>query len=119
MQNPRSSKKPSHPNPSQLKKTADISEDKKWVNQLSDSNWVLQHAALETLEEAKAFQQASSNYKDAKILFSPRKGKKMYYIVLTGPFESRQAAQTVMQSNPALSKAWMRSGKSLKNQFQE
>jgi len=116
---PKIEQKAEPPKSKPAKKTADISEDKKWVNQLSDSNWVLQHAALETLEEAKAFQQASSNYKDAKILFSPRKGKKMYYIVLTGPFESRQAAQTVMQSNPALSKAWMRSGKSLKNQFQE
>lgn len=111
--------KPEATKPKPTEKPADISEDKKWVNQLSDGSWVLQHAALETLEEAKAFQQASSNYKDAKILFSPRKGKKMYYIVLTGPYESRQAAQTVMQSNPALSKAWMRSGKSLKNQFQE
>ena len=94
-------------------------DDPVWVSKLDGDTWVLQHGAFDSLAEAKAFQANSSLFKSAQVLFSQRKGGKSFYIVLTGPYADKAMAETQMRQNPAMAKAWLRTSKSLKAQFQD
>ncbi len=94
-------------------------DDPAWVVKLDTDTWVLQHGAFDTLAEARAFQANSSLFKSAQVLFSQRKGGKSFYIVLTGPYADKAMAETQMRQNPAMAKAWLRTSKSLKAQFQD
>jgi len=80
---------------------------------------VLQHAALDTLAEAKALKASSSSLEDARILMTQRKAKGYYYIVVTGPYANRAAAQEQMKKNPTWTKAWLRGPKSMQHQFED
>ncbi len=99
-------------------KTA-AADDPAWVTKLDTDTWVLQHGAFDSLAEARAFQANSSLFKSAQVLFSQRKGGKSFYIVLTGPYADKAIAETQMRQNPAMAKAWLRTSKSLKAQFQD
>jgi septal ring-binding cell division protein DamX len=94
-------------------------DDSGWVSKLDADTWVLQHGAFDSLAEARAFQANSSLFKSAKVLFSQRKGGKSFYIVLTGPYADKAMAETQMRQNPAMAKAWLRTSKALKAQFQD
>jgi len=94
-------------------------DDAAWVAKLDADTWVLQHGAFDSLAEAKSFQANSSLFKSAQVLFSQRKGGKSFYIVLTGPYADKAMAETQMRQNPAMAKAWLRSSKALKAQFQD
>jgi len=98
-------------------KTA-AADDSVWVDKLNIDTWVLQHGAFDSLAEARAFQTNSSLFKSAQVLFS-RKGGKSFYIVVTGPYADKAVAETQMRQNPAMAKAWLRTSKSLKAQFQD
>jgi len=94
-------------------------EDQRWVQGLPEDGWVMQHAALDSLEEAKAFQQSSPFYRDAKVMYTKRKEAPPYYIVVTGPYTSRQEAESETRKHPIMAKSWVRSARSLKNQFED
>jgi septal ring-binding cell division protein DamX len=94
-------------------------DDPVWVSKLDADTWVLQHGAFDSLAEARAFQSNSSLFKSAQVLFSQRKGGKSFYIVLTGPYADKAVAESQMRQNPAMAKAWLRTSKSLKAQFQD
>jgi len=94
-------------------------DDSVWVSKLDADTWVLQHGAFDSLAEARAFQSNSSLFKSAQVLFSQRKGGKSFYIVLTGPYADKAVAESQMRQNPAMAKAWLRTSKSLKAQFQD
>ena len=94
-------------------------DDSVWVSKLDADTWVLQHGAFDSLAEARAFQTNSSLFKSAQVLFSQRKGGKSFYIVLTGPYADKAVAESQMRQNPAMAKAWLRTSKSLKVQFQD
>jgi len=94
-------------------------DDAAWVAKLDTDTWVLQHGAFDSLAEAKSFQANSSLFQSAQVLFSQRKGGKSFYIVLTGPYADKATAETQMRQNPAMAKAWLRTSKSLKAQFQD
>jgi len=94
-------------------------DDVSWVAKLDADTWVLQHGAFDSLAEAKSFQANSSLFKSAQVLFSQRKGAKSFYIVLTGPYADKAMAETQIRQNPAMAKAWLRTSKSLKAQFQD
>jgi hypothetical protein len=111
-------KKPEKPPEIAADKSAGA-DDSVWVSKLDADTWVLQHGAFDSLAEARAFQTNSSLFKSAQVLFSQRKGGKSFYIVLTGPYADKAMAETQMRQNPAMSKAWMRTSKSLKAQFQD
>ena len=115
-------KKPEKP----AEKPPEIAADKSagadnpvWVSKLDTDTWVLQHGAFDSLAEARGFQANSSLFKAAQVLFSQRKGGKSFYIVLTGPYADKAQAETQMRQNPAMAKAWLRTSKSLKAQFQD
>ncbi len=94
-------------------------DDPAWVVKLDADSWVLQHGAFDSLAEARAFQANSSLFKSAQVLFSQRKNSKSFYIVLTGPYADKATAETQIRQNPAMAKAWLRTSKSLKAQFQD
>ena len=96
-----------------------MAESRQWVRDLPANCRVLQHAALETLEEAKAFKSASPDLQDARILLTQRKVKGYYYIVVTGPYPNRTVAEGLMKTNPGWAKAWLRGPKSMQQQFDE
>ncbi len=94
-------------------------EDQRWVQGLPEDGWVMQHAALDSIEEAKSFQQSSPFYRDAKVMYTKRKDAPPYYIVVTGPYSSRQDAESETRKHPIMAKSWVRSARSLKNQFED
>ena len=96
-----------------------LAESRQWVRDLPANGWVLQHAALDTLDEAKKFTASTSSMQDARILLTQRKAKGYYFIVVTGPYANRAAAQEQMTKNPAWSKAWLRGPKSMQQQFED
>jgi hypothetical protein len=89
-----------------------------WVNALSDKAWVLQLAAMPTKAEILELKGKTPAFEGAQVLLTRNpKSNKPYFILVRGPFASKEEAQGVMQSNAALAKAWLRSAKSLKIQF--
>ncbi len=94
-------------------------DDAAWVGKLKDDDWVMQHGAFDSLTEARTFQSSSLGYKSGQVLYTQRKGSKPYYILITGPYAEKAKAEALMRQNPPLAKAWLRSAKSLKAQFQE
>jgi septal ring-binding cell division protein DamX len=91
--------------------------DREWVLQLKPGQWVLQLSAMNSSQEATAF---AANFKPnagLQVLKAPRANGGAYYIVVRGPLPSRAAAEALMKSNPAFEKAWLRSAKSMRNQF--
>jgi cell division septation protein DedD len=94
-------------------------DDAAWVGQLKDDAWVMQHGAFDSLSEARTFQSSAIGYKAGQVFYTQRKGSKPYYILITGPYADKAQAEALMRQNPPLAKAWLRSAKSLKAQFQE
>lgn len=99
-------------------KEAAPKSDDQWVAQLSSGSYVLQLAAMDTEDEIRAFKRSNPVYAKARILQAPKKsGNKRYFILVVGPFESKESADTYMQTSPLLAKGWLRTAKSMKTQF--
>lgn len=100
-------------------KAAVQADNPAWVAELKDDAWVMQHGAFDSLAEARTFQGTALGYKAGQVFYTQRKGSKPYYILITGPYAEKAQAEALMRQNPPLAKAWLRSAKSLKAQFQE
>jgi septal ring-binding cell division protein DamX len=100
-------------------KNAVQADNPAWVADLKDDAWVMQHGAFDSLTEARTFQGTALGYKAGQVFYTQRKGSKPYYILVTGPYAEKAQAEALMRQNPPLAKAWLRSAKSLKAQFQE
>lgn len=94
-------------------------EDKAWVGKLPSPGWVLQHAAFDTQQEIEAFQAKTPALKEGQVLKTQRKSGATYFILVTGPYATRQEAENLIKTNPAMAKSWLRATKSLKTQFQD
>ena len=94
-------------------------DDIAWIKQLPEDAWVMQHGAFDSLAEARTFQSSALGYKAGQVFFTQRKGSKPYFILITGPYAEKAQAENLMRQNPPLAKAWLRSAKSLKIQFQD
>jgi septal ring-binding cell division protein DamX len=94
-------------------------DDKAWVEKLPSTGWVLQHAAFDTAQEMALFQSKQAAFREAKVVKTKRKSGATYFILLTGPYASRQEAENLIKTNPAMSKSWLRATKSVKAQVQE
>jgi septal ring-binding cell division protein DamX len=105
--------------PSKAADKSSQADSSAWVEGLDPNVWVMQHGAFESLAEARNFQATSLGYQSGQVLFTQRKGSKPYYILITGPYTDREQAQALMKQNPPLAKAWVRSAKSIKAQFQD
>ena len=92
--------------------------DEAWVEQLPANAWVVQLAAMDTQDDMRSFQRSNAAYAKTRILRARQKDSgKRYFILVAGPFESKAQADAYMQTSPLLSKGWLRSSKSMKNQF--
>lgn len=100
-------------------KNSPLADDPAWVAALKDEAWVMQHGAFDSLAEARTFQASALGYRAGQVFYTQRKGSKPYYILITGPYAEKSQAENLMRQNPPLAKAWLRSAKSLKVQFQE
>ena len=107
-----------------VKKTTDkeakpeSNSDDAWVNQLPANGYVVQLAAMDTQDEMRSFQRSNAVYAKSRIMRTRHKDTgKRYVILVAGPFESKAQADAFMQSNPLLSKGWLRSTKSMQAQF--
>jgi len=116
---PATSAAPAAPAPLKPEPNSMLAESRQWVRDLPSNGWVLQHAALDTLDEAKALKASSPSLEDARILMTQRKAKGYYYIVVTWPYANRAAAQEQMKKNPTWTKAWLRGPKSMQLQFDD
>ncbi len=116
---PATSAAPSAPAPSKPESHPMLAESRQWVRDLPANGWVLQHAALDTLDEAKALKASSPSFEDARILMTQRKAKGHYFIVVTGPYPNRAAAQEQMKKNATWAKSWLRGPKSMQQQFDD
>ncbi len=102
----------------EAKAKAESNSDEAWVDQLPANAYVVQLAAMDTQEDMRSFQRSNPVYAKARILLARQKDStKRYYILVAGPFESKSQADAFMQSSPLLAKGWLRSSKSMKNQF--
>lgn len=88
-----------------------------WARQLPEKSFVLQHAAFDTLDDALAAQNKSPALANALLLMASKKNGAKYFIIVTGPYENRLAAEGAMKSEPAFAKSWMRSAQSVKQQY--
>jgi septal ring-binding cell division protein DamX len=104
------------PAPSEDKSEANA--DEAWVKQLPANGYVVQLAAMDTQDDMRSFQRSNAAYAKARIMRARQKDSgKRYYILVAGPFETKAQADAFMQSNPLLSKGWLRSTKSMAAQF--
>ena len=116
---PATSAAPAAPAPLKPESHPMLAESRQWVRDLPANGWVLQHAALDTLDEAKALKASSTSFEDARILMTQRKAKGYYFIVVTGPYPNRAAAQEQMKKNATWAKSWLRGPKSMQQQFDD
>jgi septal ring-binding cell division protein DamX len=92
--------------------------DEAWMEQLTPTSHVVQLAAFDTEEEMQAFKRGDPIYAKARVLRVHKKDStKRYFVLIAGPFASKEDAQSFMQSHPLLAKGWLRSAKSLKAQL--
>jgi hypothetical protein len=99
-------------------KEADTKSDEAWMKQWPVNGYVVQLAAFDTEEETQAFKRTQTVYAKARVLRVYKKdSKKRYFILVAGPWASKDEADAFMQSSPVLAKGWLRTAKSLKAQF--
>jgi len=92
--------------------------DEAWMEQLTPTSHVVQLAAFDSEEEMQAFKRSDPIYGPARVLKVRKKdSNKRYFVLIAGPYASKEEAQGFMQSHVLLSKGWLRSAKSLKAQF--
>lgn len=94
-------------------------DDKAWVEKLPAGGWMLQHAAFDTQQEIELFQSKQASFKEARVLKTKRKSGASYFILVTGPYATRQEAENLIKTDPAMAKSWLRATKSVKIQFQD
>jgi cell division septation protein DedD len=96
----------------------EANSDEAWVNQLPDTGYVVQLAAMDTQEDMRSFQRSNAVYAKTRIMRTRHKDNgKRYFILVAGPFDTKAQADAFMQSNPLLNKGWLRGTKSMKTQF--
>ncbi len=92
--------------------------DLDWVNALPENAWVLQLAATPKKAEILALKASQPAFGSAQVLLTKNPNSaKTYYILIKGPISSKEDAQALIATTPALSGAWLRTSKSLKAQF--
>ena len=89
-----------------------------WIQPMPVGTWVVQHAAMPTYQAAKKWQQDIAPLADARIVALYRPSDKLaYFAVVSGPFTSRTQATTFAARKGLPADAWVRSARSLKDQF--
>lgn len=89
-----------------------------WIKPMPFGTYMVQHAAMPTYQAALQWQKSQPALTAARIVALYRANQKMaYFAVVSGPFESRSVATDFTQTRGLPAGPWVRSARSLKDQF--
>ena len=89
-----------------------------WLKPMPAGTYVVQHAAMPTYDAALQWQKSQAALSAARIVAVYRPNQKMaYFIVVSGPFASRELAFNFTRSRGVPAETWVRTASSLREQF--
>ena len=89
-----------------------------WLKPMPAGTFVVQHAAMPSYQAAQDWQKSIPALSSARIVALYRPNQKMaYFVVVSGPFANRVLATEAAQARGAEAAAWVRSARSLREQF--
>lgn len=86
-----------------------------WASGLSTGGWVVQHVALDTLDDLKAWQAQHPALVDGQSVPLRRPTGQRYWVLVSGPFNSLASANAFAQSPGVPPNPWSRGVASLQN----
>jgi hypothetical protein len=97
---------------------AEALAEQAWINAMPAASFVVQYAAMPTYQAAVVWKKGVPGLATARIIAAYRPRENLaYFVVIAGPFTSRQlaAASSTARGKPA--GAWVRTARSLRDQF--
>ena len=89
-----------------------------WIKPMPFGTYMVQHAAMPTYQAALQWQKSQPALSAARVVALYRPNQKMaYFVVLSGPFASRELATDFSKSRGVPPDAWVRSARSVRDQF--
>jgi hypothetical protein len=89
-----------------------------WLKTMPASTYVVQHAAMPTYDAALQWQKSQAALSAARIVAVYRPNQKMaYFVVVSGPFATRELAFNFTRSRGVPAETWVRTASSLREQF--
>jgi hypothetical protein len=89
-----------------------------WLKPMPAGTYVVQHAAMPTYEAAQQWQKSQAALSAARIVAVYRPNQKMaYFVVVSGPFATRELAFNFTRSRGVPADTWVRTVGSLREQF--
>jgi septal ring-binding cell division protein DamX len=89
-----------------------------WLKPMPAGTYVVQHAAMPTYDAALQWQKSQAALSAARIVAVYRPKQKMaYFIVVSGPFATRELAFDFTRSRGIPADTWVRTASSLREQF--
>ena len=89
-----------------------------WLKPMPAGTYVVQHAAMPTYEAAQQWQKSHAALSAARIVAVYRPNQKMaYFVVVSGPFATRELAFNFTRSRGVPADTWVRTAASLREQF--
>ena len=89
-----------------------------WLKPMPAGTYVVQHAAMPTYEAAQQWQKSQAALSTARIVAVYRPNQKMaYFVVVSGPFATRELAFNFTRSRGVPADTWVRTAASLREQF--
>ena len=89
-----------------------------WLKPMPAGTYVVQHAAMPTYEAAQQWQKSQASLSAARIVAVYRPNQKMaYFVVVSGPFATRELAFNFTRSRGVPADTWVRTAASLREQF--
>ena len=89
-----------------------------WLKPMPAGTYVVQHAAMPTYEAAQQWQKSQVALSAARIVAVYRPNQKMaYFVVVSGPFATRELAFNFTRSRGVPADTWVRTAASLREQF--
>lgn len=109
---------PAAADPAEVEPPPEALAGQAWLQPMPFGTWVVQHAAMPSYQAAQKWQQSLPVLADARIVALYRPNDKLaYFAVVSGPFTSRAQATTFGARKGVPADAWVRSARSLKEQF--
>jgi hypothetical protein len=89
-----------------------------WLKPMPAGTYLVQHAAMPTYEAAQQWQKSQAALSAARIVAVYRPNQKMaYFVVVSGPFATRELAFNFTRSRGVPADTWVRTAASLREQF--
>ena len=89
-----------------------------WLKPMPAGTYVVQHAAMPTYDAALQWQKSQAALSAARIVAVYRPNQKMaYFVVVSGPFATRELAFNFTRSRGVPAETWVRTASSLREQF--